>query len=228
MRSLVACGAALLLFASRSSCTRVRHTGSGRHGAPLVERLTLPLPHLHSSISSVSALCGRPPASLPRAAAAPVLLLHGARFSASTWDELGTLAALAADGRVCCALDLAEALALPPSDAARFLPAVLDALGWSRAFVVAPSASGRLLWPFLASPAAGSRLSGAVSVAAVAFPEHGAAVRASASARTLPALIIWGERRVPRPPTYGYPPYARVGQRQPRRCGCRSAGGRVC
>ena len=186
----------LLLLATALPAAPLSRAG----GAPLVDRLNLPLPGLHARLPSVSALCARakPRAGRGRpstqASRAPVLLLHGARFSASTWEELGTLTALAAAGRPACALD-ASAAGLPAEVAARFLSAALDALGWDSAFVVAPSAAGRLLWPFLATPAAG-RLAGVVSVASVDFERHAAGVTANERARALPALIVWGERRV--------------------------------
>jgi len=88
-------------------------------------------------------------------------------------------------------LDLGPALRLPSDRASAFVSAVLDALSWPTAFVVAPSASGRLLWPFLATPAA-RRLAGVVSIAAVGSPGE-----LSAEGRRLPALVVWGQKDDP-------------------------------
>ena len=126
-----------------------------------------------------------------------MLLLHGASFSAETWRETGTLAALRGSGRDACALDLRASS--PLAQRPLLLPAVLDALGWKQAVIVAPSASGRILFPFLASASRAEleRLAGVVSIAAVHFAQSAAGIRASAPARAVPALIVWGERDHP-------------------------------
>ena len=156
------------------------------------ERLKLQLPSLGGS-ASLEALCLRD----SRSRAHPVLLLHGASFSAETWRETGTLAALRGSGRDACALDLRASS--PLAQRPLLLPAVLDALGWKQAVVVAPSASGRILFPFLASASRAEleRLVGVVSIAAVSFAKSAAGIRANAAARAVPALIVWGERDHP-------------------------------
>lgn len=122
-------------------------------------------------------------------AAPPVLLLHGARYSAETWRGLGTLERLAAAGRRVVAVDLPGGRGgTPPGDCGedRFLVGLLDALGIDRAVVVAPSAAGRYALP-LAVLAPG-RLAGWVAVAPVGVPEW----RAELPRATAPALVVWG------------------------------------
>lgn len=118
---------------------------------------------------------------------APVLLLHGAAFSAETWIELGTLDALAAEGLRALAVDL-PGFGRTPAGAAdidTFLAVLLDALGGPPPVLVTPSMSGRFALPLLR--AAPERLAGWVPVAPAAIPGHEAELPAE-----LPALIVWG------------------------------------
>jgi abhydrolase domain-containing protein 14 len=186
--TMVRCFAAwcLLLLCGPLAVTTKR----ARNDVP--ERLTLQLPSLSAS-ASLEALCLRD----GRSRGLPVLLLHGASFSADTWRETGTLAALRVSGRDACALDYTTSS--PLSLRTALLPAVLDALGWERAVVVAPSAAGRIIFPFLANAgrAEADRLAGVVSIAAVSFAHHAAGIRVNAAARAVPALIVWGEKDHP-------------------------------
>ncbi len=124
-----------------------------------------------------------------RADGRPVLLLHGARFSASTWRELGTLARLAAEGFHAIALDLpgyGDSPALPSGtelDLAEFIAG--RKLG--RVVVVSPSMSGHFALPLVTKHA--DRVAGLVAVAPVELPRYEKALRALA----LPTLIVWGE-----------------------------------
>jgi len=126
------------------------------------------------------------------ASGAPVLLLHGAKFDSGTWEQLGTLAALADAGFRAVAIDLPgfgrskAARAAPDS----FLEKLLPALGFDRPVIVSPSMSGRFSLPFLeAHP---ERIAGIAAVAPVGAPAFAARVRGCA----VPALVVWGERDV--------------------------------
>jgi len=154
----------------------------------------------------VAALCVTPSnaAGTPTGdQATPVLLLHGASFNAHTWMELGTLSALSGlvletrtqepgMPRNVCAVDIPSTL----TSSGDFIVGILDALAWKTAFLVAPSASGRLLWPFLLSEASYRRVAGVVSVAAVGFDAYAERLGMSSAAGSTPVLLVWGERCV--------------------------------
>ena len=115
-----------------------------------------------------------------------VLLLHGARFSAETWQDLGTLQRLVSDGTRAIALDLpgyGASPAAPSIPPARVLEGVLDALGVRRAVVVAPSMGGCFLAPFAARHA--ERLAGVVPVAPACADDF-------VGPSDVPARIVWG------------------------------------
>ena len=118
-----------------------------------------------------------------------VLLLHGARFRAATWEELGTLAVLGGRGYRVVALDLPGYGESAPSEAAPadFLEACLDALALERAVIVSPSMSGTFSLPLLAR--ARERFAGFVPIA----PAGGAELETLAG-YDVPTLILWGEK----------------------------------
>jgi pimeloyl-ACP methyl ester carboxylesterase len=120
----------------------------------------------------------------------PVLLLHGAAFDSSTWQELGTLDALAQAGHRAIAVDLpgfgkSPARRVDPSE---FGPQLLDHLGLDRAVVVSPSMSGGISLPLVLHHP--GRVAGFVPVAPVGSREYAKKIESSA----VPALIVWGER----------------------------------
>lgn len=117
-----------------------------------------------------------------------VLLLHGARFEAETWRELGTLDVLAEAGYRALALDLPGFGAsdrFPATDS--FLAAVLARLEVDRVTVVAPSMSGQLAFPLVLDHP--ERVVGLVAVAPVAIPTD----RERLAEIRVPILAIWGE-----------------------------------
>jgi len=117
-----------------------------------------------------------------------VLLLHGARFEAETWRELGTLEVLARAGYRALALDLPGFGAsdrFPVPDA--FLAAVLARLELDRVTLVAPSMSGEVAFPLILDHP--ERLAGLVAVAPVGIPTH----RERLAEIRVPVLAIWGE-----------------------------------
>ncbi len=118
-----------------------------------------------------------------------VLLLHGQRFSAETWRELGTLEMLARQGYRALALDLPGYGGSEPSDIPpeRFLASVLPLLADSPAVVVSPSMSGRFSFPLLVRRP--GFVVGFVAVAPVGVQENLESVRGM----DLPALLIWGK-----------------------------------
>jgi pimeloyl-ACP methyl ester carboxylesterase len=124
-----------------------------------------------------------------------VLLLHGQSFRATTWRDVGTLAALAAAGRRAVALDLPGYGDSPANDVdpVAFVGAALDALALERPVLVSPSMSGRFGLAF--ASAHPDRLAGFVPIA----PAGVEGVAAALPRATAPALVVWGAEDRVRP-----------------------------
>ena len=122
------------------------------------------------------------------ASAPPILLLHGARFSAQTWRELGTLDLLAREGFRALAVDLPGFGASPASNVPRdeLLRRLIEALDLDRPVVVAPSMSGEFALPLAAHHP--ELLAGLVAIAPAGIDRFAGELGGSA----LPALIVWG------------------------------------
>ncbi len=124
-----------------------------------------------------------------------VLLLHGMRFSAQTWRELGTLELLARQGFRALALDLpgygeSEVSELPPS---KVLSSLLPLISQRQVVVVSPSMSGRFSFPLVVDRP--SYVAGFVPVAPAAIDRYLPQLEGS----QVPALIFWGgdDRLIP-------------------------------
>ena len=119
----------------------------------------------------------------------PVILLHGMKFQAETWRELGTLDSLAeADLRV-LALDMPGFGKSAASEVApgEVLKRLYRQLGLRKAVLIGPSMGGRIALEFaIAQP---ERIAGLVLVGAVGVEEN----RMGLPRITAPTLIIWGE-----------------------------------
>ena len=117
-----------------------------------------------------------------------VVLLHGMKFQAETWRELGTLAQLADQGLRVLAVDMpgfgrSPAHPLPPGEVVHRL---LDKLDIDRAVLVGPSMGGRIALEYaIAHP---ERLAGLVLVGAVGVADN----RAGLGRITVPVLVVWG------------------------------------
>ncbi|XP_065605525.1 protein ABHD14A [Cyrtonyx montezumae] len=125
-----------------------------------------------------------------------VLLLHGQAFTSGTWQALGTLALLAAEGHRAVAVDLPGYGDSPPAgmlatqrDRAAFMQRVVQQLGLRRPVLVSPSMSGRFSLPFLL--AHGEQLAGFVPIAPVGTREYTAVQYQQVQT---PALILYGDR----------------------------------
>jgi|GEM_PF-1257942 len=119
----------------------------------------------------------------------PVLLLHGAKFSAATWDELGTLTELANTGYPAKAMDLpgfgeSEKCSVQP---AQVVSSYLNS--FSRPPVlVGPSMSGQLALELAISNP--EKLGGLVLIAPTKVPQLAQKLRGV----NLPSLILWGDQ----------------------------------
>lgn len=119
-----------------------------------------------------------------------VVLLHGARFEAATWQELGTLTLLGQAGLRAVAVDLPGYGRSEPGElaGAPWLAALFDALALDVAALVSPSMSGGTSLPFLA--AAPERVTRLVAVAPVAIPRYADELEGL----NTPTLLVWGDR----------------------------------
>lgn len=150
----------------------------------------------------VHALTAAPPAGSP--VRGTVILLHGAAFKAETWNEVGSLEALARAGFRAIAIDLpgygdhlSGSKKLSSAAKESFLHdfvqlAVPGVAHGKKVAVVAASMGGSVATPFVAEHA--DVVAGYVPVAAV-FETAG--VRKRQNLAGLPALIVWGERDHP-------------------------------
>ncbi len=120
-----------------------------------------------------------------------VLLLHGARFSAATWEELGTLEELRALDVRAVAVDLPGYGGSEPSTLSQveFLEELLGLLELERIVLVCPSMSGCFGFPFLERHP--EKIAGIVLIAPACAEDLGAA---DSSGGDVPALVIWGEK----------------------------------
>eukprot|EP01024_Parvocaulis_polyphysoides_P049895 TRINITY_DN4857_c0_g2_i1.p1 TRINITY_DN4857_c0_g2~~TRINITY_DN4857_c0_g2_i1.p1 ORF type:complete len:229 (-),score=43.16 TRINITY_DN4857_c0_g2_i1:511-1197(-) len=88
------------------------------------------------------------------------VLLHGARFSIATWEELNTLNVLANAGYKAYALDLpgfgkSSALSLGDADRATFMETLIEQVGEGAVVLVTPSFSGTYGVPYINAGALG-------------------------------------------------------------------------
>ena len=117
-----------------------------------------------------------------------ILFLHGMKFSAQTWKDLGTLDFFESEGFHPVAVDLpgfgkSEALSL---EKGAVLMAIIDGLGLVKPFIVAPSFSGGYSFPVVSDHP--SKLSGFVAIAPTNIPDYAGKLNGN----PLPALALWG------------------------------------
>lgn len=119
-----------------------------------------------------------------------VLLLHGASFTAQTWEEIETLKTLAEAGFRAYAVDLpgfgkSDACSIP--DVAVWMKALCEALMVKAPIIVSPSMSGRFSLPFVIEYP--DHVGGFVAVAPVGISKH----EMQLGQIICPVLAVWGE-----------------------------------
>lgn len=128
-----------------------------------------------------------------------VLLLHGMKFQAATWQETGTLAALVQAGYGVLALDLPGFGRSPAAtvEPAEVLRETISRSSRKTAILLGPSMGGRIVLEFtLANP---DLVGGLVLVGPVGVPENQARLKEL----SLPCLAVWGGEDTISPPANG-------------------------
>jgi len=117
-----------------------------------------------------------------------VVLLHGMKFQAATWKELGTLEHIAKAGFHAIAMDM-PGFGLSPTCSAeqdKILDTFLQEIEQKKIILIGPSMGGRIALEFTINHP--ERISALVLVGAVGVEEN----RNNLSSIDIPTLLIWG------------------------------------
>lgn len=130
------------------------------------------------------------------AGAPAVILLHGMKFKAATWQELGTLKVLADMGLHVFAVDMPGFGESPACESTpdTVLAAFMRSQNVSKAALIGPSMGGRIAMEFaIAHPEL-------VSALVLAGPVGVTENKEKLSGMTMPVLAVWGEADQVSPP----------------------------
>ncbi len=118
----------------------------------------------------------------------PVILLHGMKFSADTWRELGTLDFLAGLGLHVLAVDMPGFGQSPACgcEPVAVLHRLVEHLGPAKVVLIGPSMGGRIALEFAIHYP--ERLAGLILAGAVGIEEN----RAGLAQIIAPTLVVWG------------------------------------
>jgi abhydrolase domain-containing protein 14 len=117
-----------------------------------------------------------------------IVLLHGMKFQAATWQELGTLEFLADSGKRSLAVDM-PGFGLTPECALEqdsVLAAFVDQETTGKPILIGPSMGGRIVLEFALNHP--DKVSGLILVGAVGVEEN----RQRLAEIKVPTLLIWG------------------------------------
>jgi abhydrolase domain-containing protein 14 len=119
-----------------------------------------------------------------------VMFLHGAKYHAGTWKNLGTLKKLGEAGFHALAIDIPGFGSSPrwETDKDTLVAELIDALELVRPVVVAPSKSGIFAFPLILNQP--EKVSGFVSIAAIGTSIFTPQLKDVA----VPILVVWGTR----------------------------------
>ncbi len=120
-----------------------------------------------------------------------VVFLHGASFSAQTWQEIGSLEILAKNGYRAIAVDLpgcGESESVSTGSLQEFIKEFLTKLGLILPILIAPSMSGGYSLPFIVQHQ--EKLRGFVPIATVGVSRLAEQLKNV----TTPTLVIWGSK----------------------------------
>ncbi len=117
-----------------------------------------------------------------------IVLLHGLKFQAATWQETGTLQALADGGYRAIAMDMPGFGGSPACDAEQdaVLSGAIEAETGGKPVLLGPSMGGRIVLEFAISHP--DQVSALILVGAVGVEEN----RDRLALITVPTLLIWG------------------------------------
>jgi len=117
-----------------------------------------------------------------------VVLLHGMKFQAATWQELGTLKRIAEEGFHVIAMEM-PGFGLSPTcsvEQNKVLETFLQEIGQQKIILIGPSMGGRIALEFTINHP--ERISALILVGAVGVEEN----RNNLSLIDVPTLMIWG------------------------------------
>ena len=126
-----------------------------------------------------------------------IVLLHGAKFSAATWEKLGTIKLLANEGYRVFAFDLPGGKGVTRVEyngegageeaPEQLLNSIMESYGISNSIIISPSMSGRYSLPYIQRYS--DRVKGYVPIAPTIPPGY----NINSIDASFPALVIWGQ-----------------------------------